>query len=369
MTVVLPTFDELRARIRSEIQLRQPKLTDFTEGSVLDAISGGAAVLGDESIRVNVDLFSEHFFDTAEGAALDALAADRGFPPRKLAVGAVGSVLWTKDDAGAAYTIPSGTLIEGTVEGVVIQVATTSTAVLSATDVSIAIPAQATITGRGTNFPANTLDTVAAPLVADPGATVTNPVGFAGGADAETDDQYRDRLRRFFNTLRRGTVAALEFGSLLVPGVSFATVDESTVPESEGGFVSVYVGDPDARSNDTLAALVVESLEDFRAAGVLVIVLGADREEVTLALTLTVLQGADTAQVGEDVRANILGYTDNLKPNETLRLSRIDQTAHEASELVRSVAIVSPTADVAPTLPQNAIRVNETDISLVFVEE
>ncbi len=369
MTVVLPTFDELQSRAKAEVQLRQPRLTDFTEGSVLDAITGAAAVLADESIHINVDLFSEHFFGTAEGSALDALAADRGFPPRKPPVGAVGSVLWTKDDAGAAYTIPSGTLIEGTIEGVVIQVGTTSTAVLSATDVSIAIPAQATITGRESNFPAGTLDTVTAPLVADPDATATNPVGFAGGAPVETDDQYRDRLRRFFNTLRRGTVAALEFGSLLVPGVSFATVDESTVPESLGGFVSVYIGDPDARSNDTLAAQVVESLEDFRAAGVLVVVLGADREEVSLALTLTVLQGADTAQVGEDARANILGYTDNLRPNETLRLSRIDQTAHEASELVRSVAITSPIADVSPTLPQNAIRVNKTDISLVFVEE
>lgn len=362
---ILPTFDELYQIAKAEIQARRPDLIDFNEGSTLDAVAGAAAVLADETNRVAVELFSELFYDTATGQALDDLALDRIGLVRKPATAAVGTVTWTRDSAGG-YTIPAGTQLRATVGTDTITVQTTAAVSILSADNTIDIPVQARITGRASNAAAGTITEILDSIGADPGATVTNVEPLAGGSDAETDPQFRDRIRRYYATLRRGTTGALELGALSVPGVSIVTVDESDVEDS--GFVYVYIGDPDARSNSVMAGLVETELENWRAAGVLVSVLGAEREEVALEILVSVVFGADLDSVSANIRAALVAYGDTLGPNQAGRRSRVEKAVHDADERVEAVSVITTAGEMTPSAPQNAIRFTETTIDITYGE-
>ena len=362
---VLPSFNELYEAVKAEIQLRRPDLTDFNEGSDLDGITGAAAMLADESIRIAVELFSELFFDTANGAALDALAQDRFGLAREPATASIGTVVWTRSAAGG-YVILAGTRFKAVVGTETITVQSTSAMGLLATDTTISIPVQATTTGRATNAAANTVTTVLDVVLADPSATVTNPEPLAGGSDAESDDAFRDRIRRVYSTLRRGTIAALETGALSVPGIGIVTVDESFVETT--GHVKVYVGDPDARSNELLAGLVATELENWRAAGILVDVLGSTREEVGLTLRIAVEAGSDQVAVADACRAAIVAYGDTLAANQVGQTSRVEKACHDASELVVGVTVETTVAELTPSAPENAIRFTPETIAITFLE-
>ena len=365
MPPTLPTFQQLYEAAKNEIQLRRPDLVDFNEGSVLDALAGAGAVLADEAIKGGVELFAAQFFDTAAGADLDALAQDRFGIARTPATAAIGQAEWTRDAAGA-YVILAGTRFRATVGTETITVQSTAAVSVLATDTTVLIPVQATTTGRASNAAAGTLTEVVDVVLADPGATVTNPEPLAGGTDAETDEAFRARIRQIYSTLRRGTVAALRTGALSVPGVAIVTVDESEV--ETGGPVAVYIGDPDARSNTLLAAAVATELENWRAAGILVEVFGATREEKALALQVAIERGSDQVAVGEAVRAALVAYGDTLQPGQVGQPSRLEKACHDASALVVGVEPTTTAADLTPSAGYAAIRFVPEQISLTFTE-
>lgn len=362
---MLPTFQDLYDAAKAEIQSRNSALTDWNEGSVLDAVAGAAAALADESIRRAVDLFAALFVDTATGAELDALAADRFNLARKVATGSRGVVTWSRVAAGS-YVLAAGTRFRATVGDEVVTVESIADVAVLSSSVTVEVPCEATATGRATNCAAGSVSEVVNPPIEDPTGTVTNAQAFAGGSDAETDAAFRDRIRRYFGTLRRGTVEALEAGALMVPGVSYVSVDEGEVEDS--GVVYVYVGDPDARANDTLANMVDLELNNWRAAGVMVVVQGAQREEVAITIALAIEPGADQDTVAAAVRAAVEGYADLLPPDAPARLSRIEKAAHEASELVVAARVSSHTADLEPSSGRNAIRIPADQIGLVITE-
>jgi uncharacterized phage protein gp47/JayE len=145
MPVSPSTFTQLRNLAETEIVTIDPTLSDFSEGSNLDAIVGAAAVLADDTNRVAIRLYRAHLLDTAEGEALDALALDRFGLARKAASPAVGSVLWA-EDAASGYMIPAGTSVQGTgPDGALFEATTTADAVSNS---GLAIPVQSIGTGR-----------------------------------------------------------------------------------------------------------------------------------------------------------------------------------------------------------------------------
>lgn len=363
---VIPTFDELYELAKAEIRSRRPRLTDWNAGSVLDATTGGQTILADESIRYSAARFATLFFDTATGADLDALALDRLGLIRKPATAAVGEIEWTRDASGA-YTILAGTQMRAVVGSEIVTVQSTAAVSMLSTDTTVIVPVQATVTGRATNAAADTVTEVVTPIIADPDATITNPQPLAGGSDAETDEAFRDRIRRYYASLRRGTIGSLETGARSVPGVSIVTVDESEVESS--GWVYLYIGDPDARSNDVLAAAVAAEIVNWRAAGVLVEVLGSEREEKDLEISVVVEKGTDQTAVGDAIRAAIVAYGDTLGPKEEVQPSRIQKACHDASDLVVGARLDAiEDDDYAPASPENAIRFVEERIRLAFTE-
>lgn len=370
MSLTIPTADELYAAAQAEIQARNASLTDFSPGSALDAITGAGVVLADQSIRIGLDAMQARMIATATGADLDAAVTDR-YPTltRRAASAAVGSVTISRGGATGAVSVPLGTQIRGTVTGQTVTVTTTEAATMAADADDVSVAAECTSTGPTGNVAAGVLTAFVTPLADDTTATVTNSARFAGGADAESDSAYRARAQAYPLTLRRATKSALATGALTVPGVAYVTVDESMLDTDQR--VYVYVGDPDGRANDTLADLVAVELEDWRAAGVLVTVLAAEREEVDLTVVVYVAPGTATAALTAACRAAVLAYTDSLSPNQRLYLSAAQAAALGASADVRGAVATSTAttgAYVEVTDPQNALRVTAGDLTLTLVE-
>lgn len=65
----------------------------------------------------------------------------------------------------------------------------------------------AAVAGSRSNAGINTISSFTSPPFT--GATVTNPIALTSGRDAESDDDLRERLKSYANTLARGTAAAI----------------------------------------------------------------------------------------------------------------------------------------------------------------
>ena len=369
MPLSLPTFDALYDIGKSEIQSRDVTLTDFNDGSNLDAITGAGSALADETIRIGVSYFAATFLDTAEDDDLDDVIADR-FPAmvaRNAAAAAVVPLIFTRGGSTGVLEIPATTEIRAVVNGRTVTFRTDTTTYMAAIDSTVSVDATCTVTGITGNIAAATLTTIPTALVGDATATVTNAVRAAGGAPVETDDQLRDRARRYHGTLRKGTVGALEAAAVAVPGVSFATVDESKMAPELGGYVAIYVGDPDARGNTALAADVEAVIDETRAAGVDVRVFASAREEFSLAATLYVVAGADLTSIQAAAHAAILAYGDNLAPNATYYLSQVEAAACGITDVL-GCEVTSPLIDQVPTEDYNALRVVSGSLTLTLTE-
>ena len=256
------------------------------------------------------------------------------------------------------YTTDDGTII----------VETDAAAEIPAGESFTEVAATATTAGLAGNLAVGVLTTIPSPLVDDPLATVTNPSRFTGGSPAETDAQLRDRVRRYFTTLRRGTPAALKAGALTVPGVLFATVDESDAHPADGGVVRVYIGDPDARASSVLVSKVANELEDWRAAGIRLEVLAASREEVDLVVAVYIRRGADQTEVRAAVISALDDLIGNLPVGDTLVLEQVASAAIRAHRDVRYARVTTPTSDIVPSAAGNAIRVPSTRREVGFYE-
>jgi hypothetical protein len=367
VSLEVPTFAELQEAGKSEIQARNSRLTDFNEGSNLDALTGAGAVQADEVIRIGLDQFASNFVDTAEGSQLDALAVDRFGLIRKQAGYAVGTLRFTRGTFVGVLVIPAGTSVSGSVNGTSVSVTTDAEAQMLADESTVDVDATVTVTGTGGNIDAEVLTSID-DEIDDADATVTNPDRFVGGRTAETDDEFRVRIRRYFQTVQRATVSALVYGATQVGGVQYAAVDESFIDPQDGGYVLVVIGDPDARANDALVADVEAELENWRPAGVHVVVEAAEREEIEVAVTIRVTSGVDTSALADQIRAALLAYSDARNPGATWYRSAAQSAALEVSDDILDAVVDTPTADQSPTERFNAVRVNSDDLSITFVE-
>ena len=362
----LPTHATLYQVFRTEVTDRDPELTDWSEGSALDALGGGAAALGDEVNAVTVNVFQTAFLDTCVGSEIDAWSADRygTAVPRKAAAAAVGEVTFTRVGTSGVYPIAAGTVVSGTVDGETVTATTDALTQIPDGSTSVTVAATVSEAGVGGNVAAAVLDTTA-----DANLTVTNADRFTGGAERESDERYKARVKAYPQTLRRGTVEALREGALRVGGVVFAAVSESFIDPEDGGYVAVYVGDPDAQANSTLTALVDAELDNWRAAGIQVQVFAAVRQEAGIDLSLTVRVGADQAAIRTAVTQAVLAYTDTLDPGETMYSAQIVARAINAHTDVVDADLASGTLDLTPSAEQNAVRVPESRFALSLIEE
>jgi uncharacterized phage protein gp47/JayE len=303
-------------------------ITDLNVGSVARTMveSVGRELAVQELLMENI--YRSAFIETAEGANLDKVVALVGVRRRPAGV-ATTQVRFTRAPGSTGrITIPVATVVAdadgnryATVAPLVLEPGEPSRQVIAAA-VSRSTPAVA----------AGALDR---PEVLIAGVSrVTNEASAADAAAPETDDELRRRARGALAVAARGTLDALRFGLLSIPGVKDVAITE--FPNGVAGEIKVDVAYETDDSD--VEAQVGERIEDLRPAGVRVIPDRAASADVTVAVTLTLAGGgvpaADEAELLAGVESRLVEHIRKLPPAGTLRQAQAVLVALEDPRIV-----------------------------------
>lgn len=349
---IAPSFIDLVNQGEAELKNIRPDLA-VLDGDVTLADIHAAGAMADAVIRFSAMAFKETFIGGAEGDALTTLVNDHLGIVRNPATFAEVSATFSRSATVLGGTIPIGTTIATMYDAAGRQVRFLTTA---AQIVAIGqagpwtLPATATVSGRAGRAEAGTITKIVDTLF-DSTIVVNNLSRAAGGNEEESDDELRIRARAFFSTLRRGTLAALEFGALQVASVRVATATEDLTT----GIVSVLIGDTDGNSSAQMIEDVEFELENWRAAGIVVNVLGGSRKAVTIEVTLTVRAGFSVAAVATKLSQVVIARGEKQKSGQTLFLDTIIAT------------IISPFPDDIYDVTFNTITVDGNPVAIADV--
>lgn len=363
-----PTFAELFRIARDEALSKNSSLTREIierEGTDANALTAGGVAAADEVVGQLTKVASSLYLDSAVGQDLDRLVFDRYNLVRKPASPAVGTVEFSTTAANpTAFSIPVNTKLQ-TSDGK--QFLTTAAATFPTNSTGpVLVAVRSAKAGLSQQAKAGTITNILASINGAPAdLKVTNTLATAGADNEELDDSLRDRAKRFFTTVRRGTLKAIEAGALAVPGVRKATAFEATdglgrPAKSVQLLVSDAFTDQLVNSatvpaayeaqSQVLANAVFQSLDDVRAAGIFVDVRVAQVVLLTVQLGLSFVAGVDVDSVAFQARAIIVAYVNSLPPGEDFRRSdAIAALRGVAGLIVSDSDIISPAGDVVTT--------------------
>jgi hypothetical protein len=210
--------------------------------------------------------------------------------------------------------------------------------------------------------------------------SVTNPTVASGGRVAETSIELISRARDWFLNASRGTLSAIEFGARQTPGVVQASATELTMAAAATSTgpgvtevtqlpfyrVRMVIGDVSGQAGSALARKTRETLQEYRCAGVPVLLTGGTLQYEQVVWTgLGIKKGFSQASVLADLAAKIVAASKLIVAEQPLERSLLISIAKSSVDGIISVpdeALVTPAEDKAAA-PGYAIRIRPEDIS------
>lgn len=331
------------------IQITRPvPLTDLNVGSVVRTVLETVAreIAQDEQYLDRI--YRSAFLATAEGAALDKVVALIGvgrLPARHPLV----EVRFARSAAtGGRITIPAGTVVTdaaspparySTVADLTLEAGEQSRGVLAA-GVSPDTPV----------VDAGKLDRLETSVGGVSG--VANPDASFRQAAAETDEALRRRARGALHGAARGTLDALRFGILSIPGVK--AVELTEWPDGQAGVVRADVAYE--RPDPAVELAVRTRVEEIRPAGIRVDVGAAARRAVTVTVRLVLagagVSGAELNRLTSGVEERVAKKLADLAPGAPIRMAALTAAAL-ADPLVADAEITIADPAAAPGAPVN----------------
>lgn len=353
-----------RDYIREKATKIDPVQVDIA-GSDINLIVGSQSMMGDALIRQMSYRFAAMLLDGAEFEDLDRLVYDRYNLVRKGASPSVTIVeLSRPTNAAGAGTLPIGTKVE-TPTGV--EFITTTTATFGAGDFVTTAKVRSTQSGILNKVAAGSITRISKVAdLFDKTIRVTNRNPSSGGEDPESDEDLRNRARKFFESAQRGTLTAIETGALTVPGVVSATAVENTQSGGESArLVTLYIADSSGVSDQALADEVRIALKSYRAAGIQVYISTSVPQSVQVQITgLKYAASSDTVTIRDKIQASIVEFINSLPVNGSLLLSDLYSVIRRYAEDGVSIpqgAIALPAGDLIPE-PGRTLRVVPSDV-------
>jgi len=340
-----------RRYIRAHATQIDPNKIDV-QGSDINLFVGSAAYMAYAISRQMVDRIGALTLNGATDDDLDRYAMDRYQLTRKGAVAAVGVVTFSRlTSAGGAGSIPINTILQSLTG---FQYITTSTATFSSGGLSATATVQATLAGKEYQVGSNQIQTISNPsALFDTTIKVTNPLQTSGGEPAEDDATFKNRIQSFWQTANRGTIGAIQFGALTVPGIVSAYVEEVTnLSGTPTRLVNLYVADSSGLATSPLTLQVANVLSDYRACGIYVNLIGGMPQIVDVTLSLAFSGNVNTSSVTEDIRNAIVDFINSLGVNQMLSLAALYALLYRFQNqglVVTESTIVSPTGSIIPT--------------------
>lgn len=366
-----PSFDDLFNLGKAEAIIKRP-LLGVRVGDISEMLISGAAAMADRVIGWFADRIAATFLDGAIGTDLTKLAADHWNIQRFAAFSSIAQVTFSRAGADVtAQTIPSGFIVstDKDSQGNAVQfVTTTAVSWAASTNGTRVAAVAAVIPGLAGNLAA--INLITKPVTSAPAGgsyTITASTLPAGGADAEADSALRDRVRLYPTTLRRATLAALQYGSQNVATISVA---KANAIQDSTGLVTVYVSDasgnstgspetvgPSVVDDGTMTAKVAIELYNWAAAGALVTIMGGAVQIVNITVQIAVRLGVDVTQLITNIQSSVSARVSKLNIGDTLYLTDIISAVKAVDpDNIVNITLVTPVVDLVPTLPGNIIR-------------
>lgn len=190
----METFDEIYARMKAKyIEESGSEFLETSDIAIRLRVLAGEIYNAQTSLEW---LKKQMFVNTASGENLDYLASERGLK-RKEATKAKGEIMFMIPEAvDHKITIPKGAVVS-TNDKTPIRFCTTETEEIGIGGTFVSVYAEAEQAGSNGNIQPNTA-TVPVSVPAEI-VTVKNPVLFEGGADEESDEELRSRIKATFS--------------------------------------------------------------------------------------------------------------------------------------------------------------------------
>jgi hypothetical protein len=373
-----PSFDDLFNLGKAELILKRPSL-GLRIGDISEMLISGAAAMADRLIGWFAERIAATFLDGASGTDLTELASDHWNISRRLATSSIATITLNRASATAtAQNFPIGTTFATATDSQGNDIRFTSTQAASwgvSENGNKTVAISASVAGvTGNLLSANLITRIISTLPAGGTYTIVSSTQPAGGSEEETDEELRDRVRIYPSTLRRGTLAALEYGAKSLSTISVA---KASAIQDGTGLVTVYVSDASGISTGTattIGPLVVDDgtmtkkvaieLLNWACAGSLVNVSGGAVQTVNISVSVTVKIGVDVNQLIANIQDSVAGRVNKLNIGETLYLSDIISAVKIVDpDNIVNVVVTDPVTNTAPSTPGNIIRPGSVTVS------
>lgn len=306
--------------IKSEINdilTHTDKINDFTTGSIARTMV--------EAESLEIEKLYYYTLENLKHAIDEGITSAFGFTQKK-ATYAYGNVLVRLSaPLSQNLVIARGTLFYSTNPNYQQQYRTTVAYRIPKGSQSFTIPVYCTVLGTYGNIPANTINqsTDIGELV-----SVTNPEAFNTGTDEESPEAAKIRFRQMIQSLSTGTNQSLVYAAESVPGVTGASLFESTY-----GAVVIYAHDANGNLPGDLQQAVADKLVDYKPAGIKVFVLPTHKSVVALDVEVKV---SDTTLEQDSflelIKQNLSDYINTLTVGDPLYKANIIQKVMDVSD-------------------------------------
>lgn len=202
----MKTERQIEKELINDIVTNQDRVTYFGKGSVIRALVHSVSRRLGEIWFDYSQKMKTMFLSTAQGSDLDGYGSDRGMSR----LGASPSKVLLVFKGSNGTVIPENTQVTGD-HGFVFE---TLAAATIGTDgdynfgsegLGCTVVAQSTASGAGTRVAENTINQMVTPITGV--SSVSNPLPAYYGADEETDEEFRYRIKHRISILNNGTTA------------------------------------------------------------------------------------------------------------------------------------------------------------------
>lgn len=343
------------------VQTPPVPLTDLNVGSVVRTMLESVARELAATYQHLQKVYDSAYIDTAQGPSLDRVVALVGVT-RLAADHPVATLRFSRrPDSPGQITLPAGTAVTDA-KGNRYLTASTITIEPNETSIDVVAVGERVTTKVAAAGELNRLELAVAGV-----STVSNPEAARAIGAGESDDALRRRARGALHAAVRGTVDAMRFGLLSVPGVK--AVDIVEMPNGIPGEVSVAV----AYEQDTpdVRAEVQRRLDELRPAGVRIVRNDAVSLSVGVTVRLTLagtgVPASQLASINEPIAAALKNYLGSLAPGATARKSKLqalalgDGRVHDAQIVLKPAG--SAEAEELVLQPGQAISVTGVEFT------
>jgi hypothetical protein len=385
--MALKSRQELYTIMKDELQAQYPGLTDYNAGSILDAILGAVSTALSEQQELVTTKFNKTFFELANGPEvtgdaddLETLAIDHFGTEfaRPAATKAVGIVTFSRANSNAGdCVIPAGTVVKTEADANGESQSFTTLLSVTMTGTSINASVEAVEAGIDGNVDEDTVVLIEDTLT-DPSIEVNNDEAMSGGAEEQSDADYRETILEKIRSLRGATADAIEAAALTVSGIVSASAIESflTAIEYDPGteevsgdyfllpVATLYIADANGEANDALIALVDDAVDEVRACGIKVTIVAATPYSLNWTAEITLNPGgpnystlqSDATLIENSMNEYITGLAvgDGFD-RDAADAAMLDIWGPDGTDDITAFATTVPVGDVAGVVGQKIV--------------